>query len=102
MRRRRGRVIPRDRKEMLLDVDGRVVKLTNLQKIFWPADGITKGDLLQYYLDVSAVLLPHLVDRAMVMRRYPDGIDGPSFFMKNAPKTRPDWLRTCSILHEEN
>ena len=91
--------IPRDRDNAVLAVDGREVRLTNLRKIFWPALGLTKGDLLQYYADVSNVLLPHLRDRAMVMRRYPNGAAGESFFMKRAPSPRPAWIELCAIDH---
>ena len=77
--------IPRDEKELVLRVEGKDVKLTNLSKPFWPEEGYTKGDLIQYYADVSHVLLPHLRDRAMVMKRYPNGWQGPHFFMKRAP-----------------
>jgi bifunctional non-homologous end joining protein LigD len=80
-------------------VDGREVRLTNLRKVFWPALGLTKGDLLQYYADVSAALLPHIRDRAMVMKRYPHGAGGTFFFMKRAPTPRPAWIRTCAIEH---
>jgi bifunctional non-homologous end joining protein LigD len=83
-----------------LDVGGREVRLTNLDKIFWPAEKITKGDLLRYYAGVAPVLLPHIRDRAMVMKRYPHGAAGEFFFMKRAPVPRPDWIRTCSIEHE--
>ena len=69
--------IPAD-KDALLTIGSREVKLTNLDKPFWPALGITKRDLLQYYADVAPVLLPHLADRAMVMKRYPNGADGES------------------------
>src|SRR5690349_21422256 len=82
-----------------LSVAGKVVALTNLHKPFWPELGITKGDLIQYYADVAPVLLPHLRDRAMVMKRYPHGADGEFFFMKRAPSPRPDWIETCSIEH---
>jgi bifunctional non-homologous end joining protein LigD len=85
---------------VVLDVDGRDVRLTNLDKVFWAAEKITKGDLLQYYADVAPVLLPHIRDRAMVMKRYPHGAGGEFFFMKRAPVPRPDWIRTCSIEHE--
>jgi bifunctional non-homologous end joining protein LigD len=77
-----------------------VVQLTNLDKIFWPELGLTKRDLLQYYADVSSVLLPHLEDRAMVMKRYPNGIHGKSFFMKRTPSPKPAWLETCEIMHK--
>jgi bifunctional non-homologous end joining protein LigD len=79
--------------------DGRAVTLTNLQKPFWPDDGITKRDLLQYYADISPVLLPHLLNRAMVMKRYPDGAFGKFFFQKRAPDPRPQWIPICEILH---
>src|SRR3989475_2796941 len=94
-----GGMIPRDQREGLVALGDRRVKLTNLRKLFWPALGITKGDLIRYYLDVAPVLLPHLRDRAMVMRRYPDGAGGKSFFMKHAPTPRPDWLAICAIEH---
>ncbi len=91
--------IPRDVDNAELTVAGGTVHLTNLQKLFWPALGLTKRDLLQYYLDVSPWLLPHLKDRAMVMKRYPNGIDGEFFFMKRAPSPRPDSIPICSIEH---
>jgi bifunctional non-homologous end joining protein LigD len=80
-------------------VGGRSVTLTNLQKPFWPELGITKGDLLRYYLSIADVILPHLRDRAMVMKRYPHGAGGEFFFMKRAPSPRPDWIELCSIEH---
>jgi bifunctional non-homologous end joining protein LigD len=83
-----------------LDVDGREVRLTNLDKVFWAEERITKGDLLQYYADVARLLLPHIRDRPMVMKRYPHGARGEFFFMKRAPVPRPDWIRTCRIDHE--
>ena len=91
--------IPKDQKEIVLDFSGRKVKLTNLLKPFWPELGLTKGDLLRYYLRISPALLPHLADRAMVMKRYPDGAAGPYFFQKRAPAPRPDWIEICSIRH---
>jgi bifunctional non-homologous end joining protein LigD len=97
--RKAGRVIPTDVDTVELRTGSRSVHLTNLRKPFWPALGITKGDLLQYYVDVAPVLLPHLRDRAMVMKRYPDGAAGPFFFMKRAPSPRPGWIETCSIEH---
>ena len=80
-------------------VDGRLVRLTNVDKVFWPELGLTKGDLLRYYADVAPVLLPHLKDRAMVMKRYPNGAAGDFFFMKRAPSPRPSWVETCPIEH---
>lgn len=78
---------------------GQEVELTNLQKIFWPALGLTKRDLLQYYADVAPVLLPHLRHRAMVMKRYPNGAQGEFFFMKRAPSPRPEAIHICPIAH---
>ena len=97
----KGAKIPTDRDNVIVRVGGQEVRLTNLRKPFWPALGITKGGLLQFYLDVAPFLLPHIKDRAMVMRRYPDGADGPSFFMKEAPTPRPPWIRICPIEHGE-
>jgi bifunctional non-homologous end joining protein LigD len=77
-----------------------VVQLTNLRKIFWPELGLTKRDLLQYYADVAPALLPHLKDRAMVMKRYPNGVRGKWFFMKRTPSPKPEWLETCEIMHK--
>jgi bifunctional non-homologous end joining protein LigD len=72
----------------------RVLKLSNLDKLFWPEEGITKGDLLAYYRAVAPVLLPHLKDRPFTMKRYPDGWNGPHFFQKDAPKHMPEWIPT--------
>lgn len=72
----------------------RVLKLTNLDKPFWPDEGITKGDLLAYYRDVAPVLVPHLKNRPFTMKRYPDGWEGKFFFQKDAPKHMPDWIPT--------
>ena len=92
-------ILPRDQDNVTLAVDGKEVRLTNLRKIFWPDLKLTKGDLLQYYADVSAVLLPHVHDRAMVMKRYPHGASGEFFFMKRAPTPRPAWIEICRIDH---
>ena len=92
-------VIPSDVDHATLTVARRDVYLTNLRSPFWPEHGITKGALLQYYSDVASVLLPHIRDRAMVVKRYPHGPSGPFFFIKRAPTPRPDWIRTCPIQH---
>jgi bifunctional non-homologous end joining protein LigD len=95
----KGITIPGNLSEVDLKVPGGTVHLTNLTKIFWPDLGLAKRDLLQYYADVSSWLLPHLKDRAMVMKRYPNGISGEFFFMKRTPSPRPPFLSTCSIEH---
>lgn len=91
--------IPRDLEQIEIQIDQRAVRLTNLRKLFWPKLGLTKRDLLQYYADVSAALLPHIRDRAMVMKRYPNGAAGEFFFMKRAPSPRPAWIEICRIQH---
>jgi bifunctional non-homologous end joining protein LigD len=99
-RRPRPIIIPEDERDVELAVGDRRVRLTNLPKPFWPSEGITKRDLLQYYADVSPYLLPHLTDRAMVMKRYPNGAAGKCFFMKRVPEPHPDWIETCTIDHK--
>jgi len=94
-----ARLLPRDADTVQARIGGRAVTLTNLRKPFWPEEGLTKRDLLQFYLDIAPLLLPHLRDRAMVMKRYPNGAGGPFFFMKRAPSPRPDWIETCAIEH---
>jgi bifunctional non-homologous end joining protein LigD len=76
----------------------RVLKLSNLDKPFWPEEGITKGDLISYYQRVAPGLVPHLRDRPFTMKRYPDGWQGNFFFQKDAPKGMPDWIPTASIV----
>jgi bifunctional non-homologous end joining protein LigD len=80
-----GGVVRRGRREL---------RLSNLDKPFWPDEGITKGDLLAYYQEIAPFLLPHLRGRPFTMRRYPDGAYGEAFFQKDAPKHMPDWIRT--------
>jgi bifunctional non-homologous end joining protein LigD len=75
----------------------RVLKLSNLDKPFWPEEGITKGDLIAYYRDVAPVLVPHLRDRPFTMKRYPDGWEGNFFFQKNAPSHMPEWIPRAEL-----
>jgi bifunctional non-homologous end joining protein LigD len=93
-------LVPQDVDNVEIRAAGRVVRLTNLQKPFWPDLGITKGDLLRYYAAISPALLPHIKSRAMVMKRYPHGAAGPFFFMKRTPSPSPEWLQTCTIEHD--
>jgi bifunctional non-homologous end joining protein LigD len=72
----------------------KVLRLSNLDKVFWPDEGITKGDLLAYYRDVAPVLVPHLRDRPFTLKRYPNGIQADFFFQKDAPKGMPEWIPT--------
>lgn len=75
--------------------------LTNLDKVFWPEEGYTKGDLLTYYEQIAPTLLPHLRDRPIMLVRYPDGIEGKSFYQWNVPKGTPTWLETLELRNEE-
>ncbi len=77
------------------------VRLTNLDKVFWPAEGYTKGDLVRYYDAIAPWLLPYLRDRPIVLTRYPDGIAGKSFFQKDAPEFAPDWVRTERVYSKD-
>src|SRR5262249_53931300 len=77
------------------------IEFTNLDKVFWPEDGYTKGDLIDYYDKVSPYLIPHLLDRPLVLERFPNGIHGQSFYQKDAPDHTPDWIRTQEIWSED-
>ena len=92
-------LIPKGPTDIFATFGGHELRLTNLDKPFWPELGITKRDLLNYYASVASVLLPHLADRAMVMKRYPNGAHGEFFFMKRAPSPRPEWIETCRVPH---
>jgi bifunctional non-homologous end joining protein LigD len=80
--------------------EARAVPFTNLDKVFWPAEGYTKGDLIEYHRQVAEWMLPYLEDRPLVMTRYPDGIEGKSFFQKDAPPYAPDWFRRVTLWSE--
>ncbi len=75
-----------------VDVDGRVVRLTNLSKILYPGTGFTKAEVISYYAAVADVMVPHLAGRPLTFKRYPNGVEGDSFFEKNCPGHRPDWM----------
>jgi bifunctional non-homologous end joining protein LigD len=80
-----------------VDIEGRRLTLSNLQKVLYPQTGFAKGQVLDYYTRIAPVLLPHLRDRPLTRKRYPDGVEGGSFFEKNAPSHRPDWVRTATL-----
>ena len=90
-------LLPADKKEVSLTIDGHALKFTNLDKLYFPDDEYTKRDLLNYYNAVAPLLLPHLKDRTLSLKRYPNGIRGEYFFQKNTPVGYPGWLRTESI-----
>src|SRR5262249_42418695 len=83
--------------KIAVQVDGRDLTLTNLAKVLYPSDGFTKAEVLDYYQRISPVLLPHITGRPMTLKRYPDGVDGESFFAKHAPAHRPGWIRTEDV-----
>ena len=83
-------------------VEPRVVRLSNLRKVFWPDEGYTKGDLIAYYDAVAPLMLRYLRDRPIVLTRYPDGIKGKSFFQKDAPVFVPDWIRTETVYSKDS
>jgi bifunctional non-homologous end joining protein LigD len=83
-----------------IELEGRVLKLTNLDKLLYPEAGFTKADLIRYYASVADVLLPHLHDRPLTLKRYPDGVSGEYFYEKRSPRHRPDWVQTTSVLSE--
>src|SRR6185312_5777406 len=83
--------------KVTVDVDGRTLQLTNLSKVLYPATGFTKGEVLDYYSRIAPVLLPHLAERALTVKRYPNGVDGQFFFEKNAARGTPDWVRTVNL-----
>jgi bifunctional non-homologous end joining protein LigD len=80
-----------------VEVGGRTLALSNLQKVLFPETGFTKGELIDYYAKVADALLPHLKDRPVSLKRYPDGVGGQGFFAKNAPNGTPEWVRTALL-----
>ena len=87
---------------MEVDVQGRKLSLSNLDKVFYPKTGFTKGALIEYYTRVAPALLPHLQDRQLTLKRYPDGVDGQYFYEKQCPSHRPDWVRTSTVHTRSN
>jgi bifunctional non-homologous end joining protein LigD len=86
----------------IVEVQGRNLSLTNLDKILYPATGFTKGQVVDYYVRIAPVLVPHLAGRPLTMKRYPGGVDQEYFFEKNAPMHRPDWVKTAPVWSEGN
>src|SRR5690606_8671719 len=91
-----------DEKELVVDAPTRELRLSNLKKVFWKDEQITKGDLIEYYRAVAPYLLPYLKDRPTVLHRYPDGIDGNTFYQKDMPDWVPPWLRTTTLWSEHS
>jgi bifunctional non-homologous end joining protein LigD len=89
-------------KPEVVEIEGKHLSLTNLDKILYPATGFTKGQVIDYYARIAPVLLPHLKDHPLTLKRYPEGVDKEYFFEKNATKHRPDWVKTAPIWSEGN
>ncbi|MBI3644570.1 MAG: ATP-dependent DNA ligase [Acidobacteriales bacterium] len=86
----------------IVEVEGRKLKLSNLEKVLYPATGFTKGQVIDYYVRVAPVLVPHLAGRPLTMKRYPEGVDHEYFFEKNVPMHRPEWVKTAPVWSNSN
>ena len=89
-------------KPQVVEIGGRHLSLTNLDKVLYPAAGFTKGQVIDYYARIAPALVPHLAGRPLTLKRYPEGVDHEYFFEKNATKHRPDWVKTAPIWSERN
>ncbi|MEA2434518.1 MAG: bifunctional non-ous end joining protein LigD [Actinomycetota bacterium] len=89
-------------KKTPLKVGRRVLEVSNLDKVFYPSTGFTKGDTINYYREIAPVLLPHLKGRLLTLKRYPDGVDGMFFYEKNCPKHRPEWIKTAPMIRRQD
>ena len=85
-----------------IEIEGKHLKLTNLEKVLYPGSGFTKGQMIDYYARIAPVLIPHLAGRPVTLKRYPEGVDKQFFFEKNTTKYRPDWVKTAPIWSEGN
>ena len=85
-----------------VDIQGRHLKLSNLEKVLYPATGFTKQQVIDYYARIAPAIIPHLAGRALTRKRYPDGVDGEPFFEKNAPMHKPEWVKTAPIWSGRN
>ncbi len=86
----------------MVEIQGRQLKLSNLDKVLYPATGFTKGQVIDYYAHIAPVLVPHLAGRPLTLKRYPNGVDSEYFFEKNATAHRPDWIKTAPIWSDGN
>lgn len=86
-----------DHNNPVVDIDDRALRLSNLDKILYPETGFTKGEVIDFYATVAPVMLPHVRDRPLTLKRFPDGVEGQSFFEKNVSRHAPDWVRTVRI-----
>ena len=89
------------RQQQVVEVDGRELSISNLNKVFFPEDGFTKGEVIAFYSEIAPTILPHLRDRPLTLKRYPEGVTGEHFYEKNAPKYKPDWVKTFAVPRTE-
>ena len=87
---------------VVVEVDGRELRLSNLEKVLYPETGFTKRDVIDYYARIAEVMLPHICDRPVTFKRYPHGVDGKFFFEKHVPKHAPEWLHTAMVSRSSN
>jgi bifunctional non-homologous end joining protein LigD len=85
------------KQESMVEVEGRQIKLSKLDKVLYPKSGFTKGQVIDYYARIAPVLLPHLSGRPLTLKRYPEGVEGLHFYEKNCPAYRPEWMKTAKI-----
>jgi len=85
----------------VVEVDGHQLSLSNLDKVLYPKTGFTKGEVIDYYARIATTMLPHLGDRAITLKRFPNGVDGKFFYEKNCPKSKPAWMQTAPIASED-
>jgi bifunctional non-homologous end joining protein LigD len=90
------------RRETIVEIEGRRLALSNLEKVLYPETGFTKGQVIDYYVHVAPVLVPHLAGRPLTFKRYPNGVTGMFFYEKNCPRNRPEWVDTAPIWSEGN
>jgi len=90
------------KQESMIEIEGRQIKLSNLDKVLYPKAGFTKGQVVDYFIRIAPVLLPHLAGRPLTLKRYPEGVEGFHFYEKNCPRHRPEWMKTAKVWSEGN
>src|SRR5450755_1786700 len=90
------------KKQQIVKAGGRELTLSNLDKVFYRESGFTKGEVIAFYAEIADVILPHLHNRPLTMKRFPEGVAGDHFYEKNAPKHTPSWVKTFPIPREES
>lgn len=89
------------KQQQLVEVEGRELTISNVEKVFFPQSGFTKGEVIAFYSEIADTILPHLQDRPLTLKRYPEGIAGEHFYEKNAPRYKPSWVQTFAVPRSE-